>query len=164
MSILDWLQIVISSATALGVFLAWWQLRQSKNQATTDFEDTLAREYREISRSLPLYALLGKALPGVEMQKALPVFFSYIDLSNEQVFLRQQKRISAQTWKNWCDGIKSNLHRPAFGKAWQLIRDESDGSFQELNRLITEQFSKDPVKWGGEHLPSVKENKSVKSS
>jgi len=75
MRILDWLQVIASSATAVAVFLAWWQLRQSKNQATTDFEDTLAREYREISRKLPLSALLGKSISDEEMQKSLPSFF-----------------------------------------------------------------------------------------
>jgi len=164
MRILDWLQVIASSATAVAVFLAWWQLHQSKNQATTNFEDTLTREYREISRRLPLSALLGKPLSDEEMQKSLPSFFSYIDLSNEEVFLRQQNRISEQTWKNWCDGIKSNLRRPAFEKAWQSIRDESDGSFQELRRLIGEQFSKDPAEWGREHLPSVQDKKNMKST
>jgi hypothetical protein len=106
--------VIASVATAVGVFLAFRQLRLTKQQAITSFEDTISREYRELTTSIPTKALLGKELSDTEHEKALDGFYHYIDLSNEQIFLRQRGRVSLETWEFWRDGIKSNLCRPAF--------------------------------------------------
>jgi hypothetical protein len=96
-----------------------------------------------------------------EHERALDEFYHYIDLSNEQVFLRQRKRISAATWLNWRDGIRSNLDRPAFARAWQEIKERS-GNFAELRRLEAEGFQSDPAEWR-EAVPS-KRSQSVELS
>ena len=59
-------QLIATAATALGVFLGWWQLRAAKRQAVVAFEDTLAREYRDIVHQLPVGALLGEKLSEAE--------------------------------------------------------------------------------------------------
>jgi hypothetical protein len=56
-------------------------------------------------------------------------------------------RISRSTWVNWCDGIKTNLSRPAFDQAWKIIKKESDGSFEELRQLEEDKFKTDPMSW-----------------
>jgi hypothetical protein len=56
-------------------------------------------------------------------------------------------RISRSTWINWCDGIKTNLSRPAFDKAWKKIKKEAKGSFEELRHLEEDQFKSDPRIW-----------------
>ena len=71
----------------------------------------------------------------------------YIDLTNEQIFLRQYNRVSAKTWENWRDGIKSNLARPAFKRAWNEIKLRVPKSFEELRRLEKVDFKDDPLKW-----------------
>jgi hypothetical protein len=136
-----------SIGTAIAVLVAAWQLRRNTRQATTDFEDDLSREYRELARSIPVEAYFGEDLSDEDFQKALPSLFQYIDLSNEQVFLRKNGRISYSTWVSWCDGIKSNLSRPAFNKAWVIVKARVEDSFEELRRLEKSAFSQDPRKW-----------------
>lgn len=46
----------------MAVLVAAWQLRRNTQQATTDFEDDLAREYRELARGIPVDAHLGGKL------------------------------------------------------------------------------------------------------
>ncbi len=135
-------------AMAIGIFFAWWQIRISKKLATTQFEDTMSKEYREIISHIPTKALLGKDLDEDEYSQSLDDLFHYIDLSNEEVFLRQQGRITRETWINWLDGIKSNLSRPAFKMAWEEIKSHTDDIFLELRRLEASGFEDDPRHWG----------------
>lgn len=81
-----------------------------------------------------------------EFKQAFPALLSYIDLSNEQVFLRMNGRIRRATWNDWREGIKSNLRRPAFAKAWSAVKDKTN-SFSELRRLESTCFRKDPRGW-----------------
>jgi hypothetical protein len=104
-------------AAAIGIFYARWSLKHSQRQAETSFEDQLNREYRDLTRDISPKALLGKPLADDEYRDSVPALYHYLDLCNEQVFLRQQGRISEATWTSWKDGIHSNLARPAFQKA-----------------------------------------------
>lgn len=140
-------QAIGSIATALGVFLAWWQLMHARRQARTVFEDALAKEYREIALRLPLGAMFEEEIDFEHHPEALVHFYHYIDLSNEQVFLRQNRRVCKQTWISWCGGIQSNLRRPAFQKAWEEIKNRC-ADFQELRRLEKSGFRDDPASWG----------------
>jgi hypothetical protein len=142
----QWVSALAAVVSACGLFLAFWQLKLMKRVADTQFEDNLAREYRELAARLPTKAMLGEELTEDEHKQALDEFIHYIDLSNEQAFLRQCKRISLATWVNWRDGIRSNLQRPAFARAWKEIKDRS-GNFAELHRLESEQFESDPADW-----------------
>jgi len=147
----DLIQAFGSAATTVGVFLAWFSLRRSYKQARTDFEDRFSQEYRQLSQTLPVKAFLGEPLTDPEAKEAQHAFFRYFDLCNEQVFLRQNRRISKQTWLSWCSGIKSNLQLPAFSSAWDFFRSRTH-SFAELQRLENEDFKIDPVGWGPGHL------------
>jgi hypothetical protein len=145
-----WLNYVLTfvqAATAFGVFFALWQIILGKKLATTQFEDSMAKEYRELAAKLPTKALLGEDLNEVEYKEALDEFFHYIDLSNEEVFLRQRCRISTETWSYWLDGIRSNLARPAFKRAWEEIKSQTDDIFLELRRLEASGFKDDPCNW-----------------
>ena len=142
-----WISAIASAVSAVGVLLAIRQLRLTKGIAQKQFEDHLAREYRDLAGQLPVKALLGRQLNEDEYREAFDKLFRYIDLCNEQVFLRQQDRISLDVWENWCAGIESNLRRPAFGRAWGEIKAKCE-SFAELRRLETEEYKIDPLKWG----------------
>jgi hypothetical protein len=147
---MNWTEIVTtiaSVATALGVVFAALQIALTRRQARTQFEDGLAREYRELAQRIPVKALLGETIDDKDYANALDELYRYIDLSNEQVFLRQNNRISHKTWENWCDGIKSNLSKPAFKKAWAEIKSRATESFNELRRLEASGFKDDPRKW-----------------
>lgn len=129
------IDLVASVATAVGVIVAAWQLALSKGQASTQFEDSLNMQYREIIRRLPINALLGSKLEPEVQQEALADFYHYFDLSNEQAFLRRLGRIRKRTWEDWREGMTQNLARPAFAAAWQEITKRSPG-FNDLRELV----------------------------
>lgn len=62
MSSLELISAVANIATTVGVLVAAWQLVLLKRLSVTNFEDTFAKEYREIAATLPTKALLGEAL------------------------------------------------------------------------------------------------------
>lgn len=142
----EWVSAVSSTVAAVGVLFAFGQLRVSKNIAQLQFEDGLAREYRELASRIPTSALLGHSLSEGEYQEAFDEFFRYVDLSNEQVSLRQRGRIGKAVWLYWCTGIQANLALPSFKRAWTEIQAQCTG-FHELRRLEAEIFGHDPRSW-----------------
>jgi hypothetical protein len=136
-----------SLATAAAVLVAAWQVRRSTLQATTDFEDDLNREYREVMRGLSVAAYLGEAVDDRQFANDYPALVQYIDLSNEQVFLRQAGRVGQITWQSWCEGIEANLDKPAFKRAWQQVKVSANQSFSELRQLESTSFRSDPRSW-----------------
>lgn len=123
-------------ATAVAIIFAAWQIWLSKKQAETTFEDSIAKEYRELAAKLPTKALLGESLTDDEYSDSFDEMYHYFDLCNEQVFLNQEKRISDKTWRFWEDGIKSNMSRPAFERAWSEIANRSENDFSELRSVV----------------------------
>jgi hypothetical protein len=126
-----------SVATAIAVGVAAWQLRISKRQALTQFEDHLAGQYRKIIQGLPVEAMLGEDLQGESYYKVLRTFYHYFDLSNEQAFLHRLGRISDATWDDWKDGILQNVQRPAFRRAWNEISARAPESFDDLRATLS---------------------------
>ena len=96
---------------------------------------------------IPTKALLNGTLTRTEYANSFDDFFRYIDVSNEQVTLRLNNRISEEVWRNWCSGIKNNLELHAFKKAWEEIKQRDTKSFQNLRKLDTEKFEIDPFTW-----------------
>lgn len=135
------IQVVAGVATAIGVFLAGWQLTSTKQQARTAFEDQIASQYREIARRLPIEALLGEQLDDAAYAKALPDFYHYFDLSNEQAYLHERRRIRQATWNEWREGIDQNFRRPAFARAWEEVSRRAPESFNELRAWLPSPMS-----------------------
>lgn len=131
-TIISW---IASIATAVGVVVAAWQLWLTRKQSCTSFEDSLAKEYRELAATLPTKALLGEPLTDEEHAEYFDEFYRYIDLCNEQAFLHKTGRISEDTWTFWNDGIATNLARPAFSRVWREIAARANNDFSELRRL-----------------------------
>jgi hypothetical protein len=153
---INWLELVSTLASvvmAVGVVFAWWEIRLTQKQAVMAFEDDFDREYREIIRQIPAKALLGGDLDEAEFGEAFRYLFQYIDLSNEQVFLRQIGRISPETWETWREGIEMNLRQRAFKRAWEQIKAQASDTFTELQRLERSGFKEDPVSWKPEPQP-----------
>ena len=130
------IQTAASLATAIGVGLAAWQLRVTKQQAQSEFEDKLNEQYRAVASRIPLDALLGRSLGESELNGSLRAFYDYFDLSNEQAFLNAHKRVREDTWQNWREGIEQHMRRPAFKQAWDKLLPDFNGSFDELKGLL----------------------------
>jgi len=154
--IIEWVSAVATAITAIGVVFAFQQLRVSKKIAQAQFEDGLAKEYRDLASSIPTKALLGEILSETEYADSFDEMYRYVDLTNEQVSLRQRGRITKNVWWFWLSGIKSNLRLPAFYRAWTEIKSKTD-SFAELRRLEGENFETDPYKW----KPCIEEGKTI---
>jgi hypothetical protein len=143
---LDFITAAASLVTALGIFLAFWQLKLTSRIAQLQFEDGLSREYREICTSIPADVFLGRKLTEEQHRELFDEFYRYIDLSNEQVALRVMNRINKSTWQSWGDGIKHNLQLPGVQKAWEEIKNATP-LFKELRRAEASNFSEDPRSW-----------------
>ncbi len=134
--LVDFLTLAASAATAIGVIIAARQLGLSKEQARIQFEDGLNAQYRSIVQHLPVEALLGEALSPEAHRAALPYFYHYFDLCNEQAFLRKRGRIGSATWENWKEGIEQNCRRPAFAAAWADVSRRAPESFDDLRVMV----------------------------
>lgn len=147
MNLIDSFTLFASLATALGVIVAAYQIRVARIESVSLFEDGFAKEYRDVASRIPTRALLGVELSEQQKKDCFDELFRYFDLSNEQVFLRQTGRIRETTWIFWRDGMKSNLHKPAFRWAWDEIERTATKEFSELRRLIASDFKDDPKNW-----------------
>ena len=107
----------------------------------------MASEYRKLAREIPVSALLGQKLQDDNYLKAREYIYNYIDLTNEQVFLRHIGRVSKKTWEYWREGIKSNFSRQVFAQVWNEVKEADPEIFQELCRLEREAFASDPRQW-----------------
>ncbi len=148
---MTWPEIIKLSASvaiAIGVGIAAYQIWQTKRQSVISFEDDFTRQYREIIQRIPVKALINENLSEDDFQMALNEIYNYIDLTNEQIFLRRQNRIRLKPWENWQDGMKANLALPVFKRAWEMIKNKTpDNFFEDLRCLEIWKFEKDPKSW-----------------
>ena len=99
----DWTEIgslataLGSLTTAVGVIVAARQINISRKQAVTQFEDSMTSQYRAIIKTIPIEALLGEDIAEECYKSELDDFYRYIDLTNEQITLRQQDRVRLET-------------------------------------------------------------------
>ena len=145
----DFIDVVTGIANvvvAVGVWYARDQLKSTREIAQLQFEDSLGREYRELANRLSPHALLGHDLDELKYEEAFDELFHYVDLSNEQIRLRQCGRVSKEVWDAWADGIRTNMELPAFARAWEEIKAKSS-SFQELRRFLSDSSLDDPRHW-----------------
>ena len=134
-----------SLATAIGVIFGAWQIRLTKKQSQAEFEDGFDQQYRTLSMAIPVDVLIGNLPHPQETSEVRELIFNYLDLSNEQVYLRAKGRVSKLTWKSWRSGIKAHLARPFFYQVFDEVKSQS--GFTYLARLVEEDFSSDPRKW-----------------
>lgn len=143
---LNW-DTVASVATAGGVLLAAWQIRAGQKLAQSTFEDTLDQQYRGLAKEIPVDALIGKEVRPDQLHETRELVFNYLDLCNEQVFLRKKGRISKDTWNDWCAGIGHHLDKVEFRRVWEEVKESSPGSFGFLEKLERDRFDSDPKSW-----------------
>jgi hypothetical protein len=140
-------ELVTSAFTALGVLLLLLQIHLSRRQSQTAFEDQMAREFRDIVHKLPARVVLGALLAEAEHDEVFDDIYRYLDLTNEQVFLRSTGRISKGTWEYWAEGIREILTLPEFSRVWNRVKSDSKSRFRELRRLESGEFLIDPRSW-----------------
>ena len=147
----EWISAIAAFLSMCGVLLVWKQLSLTKNIAQLQFEDMLEKEYRELVSKIPTKALLDSDLTEDEYRQNFDELFRYFDLSNRQVSLRKEGRISEATWVDWLAGIRFNMALPAFVRAWGEIKSRTEEHasefFNELRTLDELKFDSDPKSW-----------------
>jgi hypothetical protein len=147
----DW-NTLASFATAILVGVGVWEIRQGSRIAQAQFEDSLDQQYRALSKEIPVDALIGSEVSSEYWDQSRELIYNYLDLCNEQVFLRQKRRVRKDTWIDWREGIRSHLGKPAFQKVWEEVKTASPDSFSFLERLELSAFEDDPARWRGGRL------------
>ena len=147
MSFHDWAQAIGAVATPAAVLIGVRQLRDNRKQAVTSFEDDLSREYRSISAELPAEAFYsdadGLAPLAPEYERAM---LRYFDLSNEQLRLAREGRISQATSQVWEEGIRENMGLPIFDAAWLTVsRRLPNDFFTALDQMRSRQIGAAPA-------------------
>lgn len=84
------LDLIVSIATPASVLVLAYQLWQRKKQFTTEFEDKLTSDYRDIIYEIPVDALLGNS-DSEDYQDGLEDYYRYIDLTNDQISLDRKE-------------------------------------------------------------------------
>jgi len=138
---------IASIATSIGVGIAAWQIWESRKLAQTTFEDSFDQQYRNMTMQIPVDVLIGKSAPKEKKEEIREIIYNYLDLCNEQIYLRKKKRISVIRWIDWSSGIKENLEKQAFREVWDEIKKESPQTFSFLSKLEENYFKCDPAKW-----------------
>ena len=80
-------------------------------------------------------------------EEALNEIYNYMDLCNEQIFLRKAKRVRKTTWNDWQEGMKLNFGLPFFREASEEILDRLPTTFNELRKVQDSGYKTDPGKW-----------------
>ncbi|MFT7560501.1 MAG: hypothetical protein ACI93R_002421 [Flavobacteriales bacterium] len=96
---------------------------------------------------MPVDALIGKTVSQAQESETRELIFNYLDLCNEQIFLRKKNKIAKDTWRDWSSGMESHLQKVAFKLIWDEIKDKSPGRFSFLEQLENEDFKIDPKRW-----------------
>lgn len=94
---------------------------------------------------IPVDALIDKPVDD-RSGKLREIIYNYLDLCNEQIYLRKIKRISKNRWKDWNIGIKDNLSKPAFKVVWDEIKKTAPNTFTALESLEKNKFKIDPAR------------------
>lgn len=145
---MNWdLNTIASIATAVGVFIAAWQIWESRRLAQTTFEDSLDKQYRSLVMQIPVDVLIGKPVPDGKKPEVRELIYNYLDLCNEQAYLRKKKRITKARWNEWSEGIRDNMYKPAFKEVWEEIKREAPSTFSSLTQLEKNGFDCDPAIW-----------------
>lgn len=152
---LDW-STLASIATAIGVLV--FQIFESRQIAQTTFEDSLDQQYRSIAMDIPVDVLIGKPLGEDNHRQVRELIYNYLDLCNEQVYLRSEARVRLKTWRSWCSGISAHLSKPAFAAVWDEVRKEAPESFTYLLELYRNEFDIDPRGWPFSHNDEPEED------
>lgn len=98
-------------------------------------------------RSIPYKALLGEGITEIEMTTSKEAVYNYLDFCNQQVFLRQKKRIRFSTWIEWQSGMKSNFSLPIFKQTAEEVFDKLPEIYRELRLVQKTEFCTDPATW-----------------
>ena len=123
------------------------QIFRSNTQQRVIFEDSINKEYRDIIQRTPYKALMDEDVSFSRIEAVNNEIYNYMDLCNEQVYLRMSNRVSKKTWNNWQDGMRTNFELKVFNNTVTEVFEKFPSNFSELQRVKASDFNTDPKKW-----------------
>ncbi len=145
--IIEVLNTLVPYATVFGVGVAAYQIRRSNIQQRVMFEDSINKEYRDIIQRIPYKVLIGDEVPLSEANAVHNEIYNYMDLCNEQIYLRMSDRVSKKTWNNWQEGMKTNFELKVFNDTLGEVFEKLPSNSIELQSVKALNFSTDPKKY-----------------
>jgi len=137
---MDYFNGITAVATAVGVILVFVQLLSNNKIERTKFENELVIRYIAITNEITFNVMYLK--PCTEkfeeiIGEKLHGFYKYFDLSNQELFLMADDRVSEETWVEWESGIIDLLKLKSFQYAWNRISSTvPDNTFTQLRLFI----------------------------
>ncbi len=120
--ILAWATFITAITTLGALCAAVGQLYLLGKQRRRDFEDLFVQRYWAIMDRLTIEAIECKP---PKDRKVMPedrrVIISYLRLCEDELDLRAQNWVSADTWRIWHTGIASQLKRWPFDEVWKEV-------------------------------------------
>jgi len=136
---------VLAGAAIAGVLFAVFQLAQVRKQRRRGFEDMFVQRYWDIMDRLSLPAIEAtRPADGRVSPDDRRVVISYIRLCEDELDLRAERWIRADTWELWRSGMTMQLRRWPFEDIWREVsaREEAaDGQFARLRAAGPELFT-----------------------
>jgi hypothetical protein len=109
------------------------------------------KEYRDIIQRIPYKALIGEELRASEIDATNNEIYNYMDLCNEQIYLRMSNRVRKKTWNNWQEGMSTNFSLHAFENTSTEVFKKLPSNFNELQKVKQLGYKTDPRKWKTYH-------------
>jgi len=132
---------LVTAATSLvAITAAVVQLTQMRKQRRRDFEDLFVQRYWAIMERLSLAALEGNpSEDGVVAAADRLAIMAYLRRCEDELELRAERWVSADTWEPWRQGIASQLRRWPFEPVWKDVSASeaargANGQFAQLRR------------------------------
>ena len=115
------------------------QLRELSKQRRRDFENLFVQRYWKIMDDLSLEAIECTTPDGgVVSSSDKKAVIAFLTLSQDELDLRAQRWISADTWELCRVGLTTHLRRWPFDVVWDEVRDREsgavDGQFSPLRK------------------------------
>jgi hypothetical protein len=121
-TLLGWAALITAATSLVAIVAAVVQITQLRKRRRRDFEDLFVQRYWSIMDRLSLAAVEsnGPADGAVAAEDRLAVM-AYLRLCEDELDLRTQRWVSADTWELWRLGIASQLRRWPFDAVWTEV-------------------------------------------
>lgn len=115
-----------STATAIGVVVATYQLAQGRRQLREGFERSFVDRFERIIACVDLEILLDGGSIDHDDRSLMRALYDYFQLCEEELYFRAHRRVSRSTWHDWWYGIRIVLTVPEVAAAFTALKHRAE--------------------------------------
>ncbi len=124
---MEWFSLAVDAITALAIVFAAWQLLFHSRQMHRELENLYVQRYWELmDQRSESFTVEGDPKPSDRR-----VIHAYLQLCEDEIDLRRLGRVTDNTWKFWCEAIRSQATSPSYASflstapadRWPLLRE-----------------------------------------